>query len=111
MPEQPSDAELRKLEHKKDAVLQAGVLGAYKHLYGAGDVVYASARLAVIYARAPHAQTYYAGHDHLISALAASPCGRFVASGDRQRRARVHIWDAHAGAPAAALPPRHRGAV
>jgi len=78
---------------------------------GAGDIVYASARLAVIYARAPHAQTYYAGHDHLISALAASPCGRFVASGDRQRRARVHIWDAHAGAPAAALPPRHRGAV
>ena len=51
---EPSEAELRKLEIKKDAVLQAGVLGAYKHLYGAGDVVWpASVALARLLAHVP----------------------------------------------------------
>jgi len=51
---QPSDAELRALELKKDAVLQAGVLGAYKHLLGAGDVVWpASVALSRLLAHVP----------------------------------------------------------
>ena len=51
---QPSDAELRALELKKDAVLQAGVLGAYTHLLGAGDVVWpASVALARLLAHVP----------------------------------------------------------
>ena len=52
--QEPTEAELRRLETSADAVAQQGVLGAYKHLYGAGDVVWpASVALARLLAHVP----------------------------------------------------------
>ena len=52
--QEPTEAELRRLETSADAVLQQDVLGAYKHLYGAGDVVWpASVALARLLAHVP----------------------------------------------------------
>ena len=49
---EPSDADLARA--RGDAVLQKGMLGAYKHLYGAGDVVWpASVALARLLAHVP----------------------------------------------------------
>ena len=65
-----------------------------------------------ICARAPHAQWYYWSHTPRLSAccLAMRPICR-VGRQARRAAARVHIWDAHAGATVVTLPPRHRGAT
>ena len=52
--QEPSEAELLRLETSTDAEAQRGVLGAYTHLYGAGDVVWpASVALARLLAHVP----------------------------------------------------------
>ena len=52
--QEPSEAELRRLETSAGAEAQQGVLGAYTHLYGAGDVVWpASVALARLLAHVP----------------------------------------------------------
>ena len=77
-----------------------------------GEVVYPISRLAVVYSKEEHSQRFYRGHEHALSALAASPTGRFIASGERAKRPAIHVWCATARRNAATLGPLyHRGAV
>lgn len=78
-----------------------------------GEIVYSSAALALVYSEADHAQRLFAGHhrDDIIS-LAVSPCGRFVATGERGRRPAVFVWDAETQEVLATLEGHHfRGVV
>lgn len=79
----------------------------------AGEIVYSSAALALVYSEADHAQRLFAGHhrDDIIS-LAVSPCGRYVATGERGRRPAVFVWDASTQEVLATLEGHHfRGVV
>ncbi|KAJ1457506.1 WD40-repeat-containing domain protein [Pelagophyceae sp. CCMP2097] len=76
-----------------------------------GEVVLPAGRVAVVYSKASHSQRYYRGHAHALSALSASPDGRFVASGERARRPQMHVWNATSTSTCAILAPYHRGAI
>ena len=61
---------------------------------------------------ATNAQRLFRGHaGAAVACVAVSPCGRYVASGERAARPVVRIWDAAGCVELAALGPFHRGGV
>jgi microtubule-associated protein-like 6 len=77
----------------------------------AGEIVYHTAGVGVIYNKKNHSQKHYIGHDDDIVSLAIDPSCNFVATGQMGKRPRVRVWDSESGAELCALPVVHRRAV
>ena len=73
----------------------------------AGEVVYSSAAIGIIYNSVEHKQKFYVGHDDDIISLAVSPDRQFVATGQLGKRPAVHVWDASTGQGICVLPTFH----
>ena len=77
-----------------------------------GDAVWAGAGLAIVYDKQSHSQRLFRGHGGKeVTCVAVSPCGRFIASGDKADRCTVRLWDASGGQEIACLGPFHRRGV
>lgn len=68
------------------------------------EIIYPVSKLAVIYSPSSHTQRYYFGHRCPVVAIAVSPGGRFVASGEMAARPTVHIWDSRTASNVVAFP-------
>jgi len=77
----------------------------------AGDVVYSSAAIGIIYNSVTHSQKFYIGHDDDIISLAVSPDRQFVATGQLGKKPSVHVWDAATGQGICVLPSFHTRGV
>lgn len=77
----------------------------------AGEIVYHTAAVGVIYDKVKHRQKFYQGHTDDIVAMAVDPTGNFVATGQQGRRPRVHVWDSESGASLCVMSTFHRRAV
>jgi len=76
-----------------------------------GNMCYSAAGVGIVMDKNTRTQHFYTGHDDDIISLAISPDGRFVASGQKGRRPRVHVWDSATGGAVCTLPVFHRRGI
>merc|ERR1711871_757859 len=81
------------------------------HYNAAGEVVYSSAAIGIIYNSVEHCQKFYVGHDDDIISLTVSPDRQFVATGQLGKKPSVHVWDAATGQGICVLPSYHTRGV
>jgi WD40 repeat protein len=74
-------------------------------------MVYFAASVGIIYDKSNNTQSYYVGHDDDITCLAIDETGKYVATGQRGRVPRVHLWSALTGRLVKRLQPFHRGPI
>jgi microtubule-associated protein-like 6 len=77
----------------------------------AGEVVYSSAGVGIIYNSVEHSQKFYVGHDDDIISLAVSPDHQYVATGQLGKKPQVHVWDATTGQAICKLPQFHKRGI
>jgi microtubule-associated protein-like 6 len=77
-----------------------------------GECVWCAASVVVVYDKKAHQQRLFRGHHGAeATCVSVSPCGRFVASGERGDRPLVRVWDAATCVEIASLGPFHRRGV
>ena len=77
----------------------------------AGEIVYTSAAVGIIYDKVRHHQKFYIGHDDDVVCMAVDPSGNFVATGQQGKKPAIHVWDSETGTRLCKLPAWHQRAV
>jgi microtubule-associated protein-like 6 len=110
-PEQ--DTQAPKMDFTLDYVHGYRAQDARNNLFynAAGEVVYSSAAVGIIYNGVTHDQKFHIGHDDDIISLAMSTDRQFVATGQLGKRPVVRVWDAATGQEIIALPKFHHKGI
>ena len=77
----------------------------------AGEIVYTSAAVGIIYDKVRHHQKFYIGHDDDVVCMAVDRTGNFVATGQQGKKPAIHVWDSETGTRLCVLPAWHKRAV